>query len=221
MKNLVKILIADDHPVFRKGLKDLLEESSREFLVDEAQNGEQALAMMNKQFYDVAVFDIDMPLLNGLDAAKESKKLQLDTKIIILTMYKDEHLFNQAIDAGAKGFVLKENTVTEIKNTIRTVLDGHYYICPAISEFLLNREQKITEKKEKQADIKMLTPSEKKILKLISESKTSSEIAEQLYISVKTVEKHRLNICDKLNVHGPHALIKYAFENKDLLPPSG
>ena len=215
MKNKVKILIADDHSLFRKGLKDMLEEAAPKFLVSEAQNGEQALTMMKKECYDVAVFDIDMPLLNGLDAARESNKLHLDTKIIILTMYKDEHLFNQAIDAGVKGYILKENTVADIKNTIRTVLDGHYYFSPTISDYLMNRERKTLEKQNETNSIGTLTPTEKKILKLISESKTSKEIAGQLYVSVKTVEKHRLNICDKLNIHGPHALIKYAFAHRD------
>ncbi len=215
MKNLVKILIADDHPLFRKELKDMLEEAAPEFLVSEAQNGEQALTMMKKECYDVAVFDVDMPILNGLDAARESNKLHLDTKIIILTMYKDEHLFNQAIDAGVKGYVLKENTVAEIKNTIRTVLDGHYYFSPAISDYLMNRERKTLEKQNETTNIEILTATEKKILKLISESKTSKEIAGQLYVSVKTIEKHRLNICDKLNIQGTHALIKYAFAHRD------
>ena len=214
MENKVKILIADDHPLFRKGLKDLLEETSCDFLVTEAENGAQALAMMKKQVFDVAVFDIDMPVMNGLDAAQECKKLKMDTKIIILTMYKDEHLFNRAIDTGVMGYVLKENAVMEIKNTIQSVLDGQHYISPAISGFLLNRESNIRKKKEEQANISKLTTTEKNILKLISESKTSKEIAGQLYVSVKTVEKHRLNICNKLNIHGTHALIKYAFEHR-------
>ena len=217
MENKVKILIADDHPLFRKGLKNLLEETPGDFFVAEADNGAQALEMMKKQAFDVAIFDIDMPVLNGLDAAQESKKLKMDTKIIILTMYKDEHLFNRAVDMGVMGYVLKENTMAEIKNTIQSVLEGHHYICPAISGFLLNRERNIKKKQEEQANISMLTTAEKNILKLISESKTSKEIAGQLYVSVKTIEKHRLNICNKLNIHGTHALIKYAFEHRSEL----
>ena len=214
MENEVKILIADDHPLFRKGLKDLLEEAPGDFFVAEAENGAQALAMMKNQIFDIAIFDIDMPVLNGLDAAQESKKLKIDTKIIILTMYKDEHLFNRAVDMGVMGYVLKENAVAEIKNAIQSVLNGHPYVCSAISGFLLNREHNIKKKQEEQASISMLTTAEKNILKLISESKTSKEIAGQLYVSVKTIEKHRLNICNKLNIHGTHALIKYAFEHR-------
>ncbi len=214
MENQVKILIADDHPLFRKGLKDLLKEPPGDFLVTEAENGAQALAMMKKEVFDVAIFDVDMPVMNGLDAVQEIKKLKINTKIIILTMYKDEHIFNRAVDMGVMGYVLKENTMAEIKNTVLSVLDGHFYICPAISGFLLNRERNITKKQEEQANISMLTSAEKNILKLISESKTSKEIAQKLYVSVKTIEKHRLNICNKLNIHGTHALIKYAFEHR-------
>ncbi len=217
MENKVKIIIADDHPLFRKGLKDLLEETPGDFFVAEAENGAQALEFMKEQIFDVAIFDIDMPVLNGLDAAQECKRLKMDTKIIILTMYKDEHLFNRAVDMGVMGYVLKENAVAEIKNTIQTVLDGQHYICPAISGFLLNRENNIKKKQEEQANISMLTTAEKNILILISESKTSKEIAKQLYVSVKTIEKHRLNICNKLNIHGTHALIKYAFEHRNEL----
>ena len=217
MENKVKILIADDHPLFRKGLKNLLEETPGDFFVAEADNGAQALEMMKKQAFDVAIFDIDMPFLNGLDAARECKNLKMDTKIIILTMYKDEHLFNRAVDIGVMGYVLKENAVAEIKNTIQTVLNGQHYICPAISGFLLNRERNIRKKQEEEVKIRMLTATEKNILKLISESKTSKEIARQMHVSVKTIEKHRLNICNKLNIHGTHALIKYAFEHRSEL----
>ena len=217
MENKVKILIADDHPLFRKGLKDLLEETRGDFFVSEAENGAQALAMMKKEVFDIAIFDIDMPVLNGLDAAQESNKLKIDTKIVILTMYKDEHLFNRAIDMGVMGYVLKENTMAEIKNTIRSVLDGQHYICPAISGFFLNRERNIKKKQEEQTNISMLTATEKNILKLVSESKTSKEIAREMCVSVKTIEKHRLNICNKLNIHGTHSLIKYAFEHRNEL----
>ncbi len=214
MENKLKILIADDHPLLREGLKDLLQETHGNCFVAEAENGAQALDMLKKQDFDVAIFDIDMPEMNGLDAAQKSKKLKIDTKIIILTMYKDEHLFNRAVDMGVMGYMLKENAVAEIKNAIQSVLDGHPYVCPAISGFLLNREHNIKKKQEEQAHISTLTTSEKNILKLISESKTSKEIAGQLYVSVKTIEKHRLNICNKLNIHGTHALIKYAFEHR-------
>lgn len=217
MKNKIKILIADDHPIFRKGLKDLLEEFGDDFAVDEAENGKQAVELIEQNHYDVAMLDVDMPLLNGLQAAEKCSRNKSEVKTIILTMYKDEHIFNQAIDFGVKGYVLKENAVTEVKNAIDSVLNGHYYISPAISEFLLNRKNKLDNAEKKQADAAVLTGTERTILKLISASKTSKEIAGQLFVSVKTIEKHRFNICSKLNVHGTHALIKYAFDNKDKL----
>ncbi len=216
MKNQIKILIADDHPLFRKGLKDLLEETGREFSIDEAGNGELAVDLIKQNNYDIAMLDIDMPGLNGLEVAEECKRNKIDVKIIILTMYKDEHLFNKSVDVGVMGYLLKENAVVEIYNAISSVLEGHYYICPAISEFVLNRKNKLDNAEKEKQSASALTDTERTILKLIAESKTSKEIAEELFVSVKTIEKHRFNICNKLNIHGTHALIKYAFDNRDM-----
>ncbi|MDP3147589.1 MAG: response regulator transcription factor [Ignavibacteria bacterium] len=215
MNDKIKILIADDHPIFRKGLRDFIKEFGIDYSVDEAEDGKQAVEFIKHNRYDVAIFDIDMPVRNGLKAAEECMKLQESIKIIILTMYKDEHIFNQAIDLGIRGYVLKENATVEVKNAIDSVLNGHYYISPVISEFLLNRKNKLDKTEKELSDLSALTEAERQILKLISESKTSKEIADNLFVSVKTVEKHRYNICAKLNIHGTHALIKYAFDNKD------
>jgi len=213
MKNSVNILIADDHPIFRRGLKDLIEESNSDYIIYEAEDGQKAVDVVKKYNNGVAILDLDMPHLNGLQAAEECLKINNSIKIIILTMYKDEHLFNQAIDIGILGYVLKENAVNEILNAIISVISGQPYISPAISSFVINRSRNV-ENKNSESGSSRLTETERNILKLISESKTSREIAEELFVSIKTIEKHRFNICSKLNIHGTHALIKYAFENR-------
>lgn len=216
MKNSVNILIADDHPIFRRGLKDLIEESNSDYIIYEAEDGQKAVDVVKKYNSGVAILDLDMPHLNGLQAAEECLKINNSIKIIILTMYKDEHLFNQSIDIGILGYVLKENAVNEILNAINSVISGQPYISPAISSFVINRSRNV-ENKNSESGSSRLTETERNILKLISESKTSREIAEELFVSIKTIEKHRFNICSKLNIHGTHALIKYAFENRDKL----
>ncbi len=213
MKNSVNILIADDHPIFRRGLKDLIEESNSDYIIYEAEDGQKAVDVVKKYNSGVAILDLDMPHLNGLQAAEECLKINNSIKIIILTMYKDEHLFNQSIDIGILGYVLKENAVNEILNAINSVISGQPYISPAISSFVINRSRNV-ENKNSESGSSRLTETERNILKLISESKTSREIAEELFVSIKTIEKHRFNICSKLNIHGTHALIKYAFENR-------
>lgn len=213
MKNSINILIADDHPIFRRGLKDLIEESNSDYIICEAENGQEAVDVVKKNNSEVAILDLDMPHLNGLQAAQACLKFNSSIKIIILTMYKDEHLFNQAIDIGILGYVLKENAVTEILNAINSVASGQHYISPAISNFVINRGRNV-ENKNSESGSSRLTETERNILKLISESKTSREIADTLFVSIKTIEKHRFNICSKLNIHGTHALIKYAFENR-------
>ena len=137
--------------------------------------------------------------------------------VIFLTMFKDESLFNNAMDIGVKGYVLKENTVTEILDCVKTVLNGQYYLSPAISHYLIRRNNGLMNEASDKKGINLLTESERTILKLVSEMKTNQEIAQELSISSKTVKNHRNNICNKLGLSGTHALLKYAIENESKL----
>ena len=213
----IKILIADDHPIMREGLKIILKENSEFQDVHEAKNGEEALNALLKDDFDIVTLDIEMPVMSGFDVARNIADKKLKTKIIFLTMYKDEHIFNQAIELGALGYILKENAVADIIDCIKSVMNGQHYISPVLSNIILKRNISNNELTKNQPSINDLTKTELTILKMISASKTSKEISEELFISYKTVENHRANIAKKLDLHGAHSLIKFAISNKSLL----
>ena len=206
MSNQIRILIADDHPIFRSGLSQLLKLEANIEIVGEAENGKQALSMIRETLPDVAVLDIDMPEKGGFEVAKELSAEQISTEIIFLTMHKNETLFNAALKLGVKGFVLKDSAMEDILNAVKTVATGESFFSQPLTKFLLKRAKPdLTDS---------LTASEKRILSLIGEYKSSREIAETLFISVRTVERHRENISLKLDLHGNKALLKFALENK-------
>ncbi|MFA4923036.1 MAG: response regulator transcription factor [Ignavibacteriaceae bacterium] len=216
MKNSINLIIADDHPIFRKGLIDLISAIPQFSICGEAENGNAAMDLILKQNPAIAILDINMPGMNGFDIAKKVKSLQLPVKIIFLTMYNEEELFNKAMDLGVKGYILKECAVKDILDCIHSVAEGKHYISPAISDYLVNRSSMLKINEGQKSAIERLTPSEKQILRLIAEEKTSKEIADLLFISIRTVDNHRMNICNKLSIHGSNALLKFALENKQL-----
>ena len=216
MNNEVRIFIADDHPIFRKGLREVIESAPGMKVLSEAEDGNTALRKIEELQPDVVVLDVDMPEMNGMETAKEIQKRKLKTNVIFLTMYKEEELFNEALDHGVMAYILKDNAAREILNAINAVMKNEYYICPSISNYLVNRNVKEKRLTKVKPGIEDLTPSEKQILRLIAESKTSKEIADDLHISFRTVENHRTNICTKLDIHGSHSLLKFAFDNKHL-----
>jgi DNA-binding NarL/FixJ family response regulator len=217
MNKKINILIADDHPLMRKGIRAVLEDESIIGTITEADNGETALDRLQKGSYDIALVDIEMPKLGGIGLSQRMAAENITTKIIFLTMHKDEDIFDQAMHAGARGYLLKENAAEDILNCITTVLKGEYFISPAISGYLVRRSRKNSEPFSAIPYIDELTKSERVILKLISEEMTSQQIADELHISPKTVENHRNNISKKLHLSGTHSLLKFALANKDRL----
>ena len=216
MNNEISIIIADDHPIFRAGIKQITESTGIK-IIGEASDGEEALKLINELRPDAAVLDIDMPVIDGLGVLAEIKKLKIDIKIIFLTVHKNEKLFNKAMDTGAYGYVLKENASSDLIDCIRSVIKGEYYISPIISNLLFNRNKRKKEFVENHPEIYHLTDIERKILKMIADLKSSKEIADELFISHRTVEKHRENISNKLNLQGSLSLVKFAIEYKSLL----
>lgn len=214
MKRDVTILIVDDHPVFRRGLREVIEENSRFVVVGEASDGEAALRLITELKPRIAVVDIDMPRLNGLEMVRTLRRMELAMPAIFLTMYKEEDMFNAAMDLGVKAYVLKENATDDILVALEKVMQGETFVSPSMAGLKQRRGTRVQQLLLNKPQIDDLTSAERRILKLIAEDRTSKEIADQLSISFKTVENHRLNICHKLNLHGSHSLLKFAFDNK-------
>jgi DNA-binding NarL/FixJ family response regulator len=217
MKAYPAIVIADDHPIFREGLCKVIERDHGGRVVAEAGDGQAALRLIRERKPDIAVLDVVMPELNGLNVARQVQRERLAVAVVFLTMFKEEDMFNEAMDAGAKGYVLKENAVSDIIACLRSVVSGQYFISPAISDLLVRRTERVRGLAGQTPGLSSLTPSERRILNHIGRGKTSKEIAVELFISPKTVENHRVNIAAKLGIHGNNALLKFALENKDKL----
>jgi DNA-binding NarL/FixJ family response regulator len=217
MKTEIRIVIADDHPVYRRGLSLTIAADPALKIVAEAEDGEAALDYIRTEEPDVAVLDVDMPRKGGFDVVRAMQSLDLHTTVVFLTMHKDEGLFNTALDLGVKGYVLKDSAITDIVASIKAAAAGQNFISAPLATYLVNRSHRLATFVEQKPTINDLTPTERRILKLIAEHKTSREIADQLFISVRTVERHRLNIGDKLDLHGSNALLKFALENKQHL----
>jgi DNA-binding NarL/FixJ family response regulator len=213
----IKILIADDHPVIRSGIKSVLETEPSFKVAAEAKNGEEAFNLLKENNFDIVTLDVEMPEISGLEIARKMIENKIPVKIIFLTMYKDEDMFNEALDLGAMGYILKENAVDDIVECINSVADGKYYISPIISQYLINRERRIKNLASSSPSIRDLTKTERIILRLIAEDKTTKQIANELFVSYKTVENHRSNISKKLNLIGSHSLVKFAIKNKAIL----
>jgi DNA-binding NarL/FixJ family response regulator len=213
MTTEIKILIADDHPIFRGGLKSVIEKERGLRVVAEAGNGTAALELIKECQPDVAVLDLDMPEMDGFAVARELQALRLPVSVVILTMHKDEMHFNRAIDLDVRGFIIKDGAAAEVVGCIKSVASGKEYFSPVLSSFLLNRARRVSTF-ERQTGIGDLTPTERRVLSLLAELKTSKDIAAELGISPRTVENHRAHICSKLNLQGSHALTKFAIQHK-------
>ena len=203
--------------MFRQGLRQVVEADSRFELIGEVGDGDSALKLILEKKPDIAVLDVNLPGLSGLEVAQKLQGKRVSTRLVILTMYKEEETFNRALDLGVKGFVLKENAVEDILNSLVAVAADQHYLSPSISGYLVRRRGRAEALAEKKPGLEDLTKAERRILKLISEKKTSREIAAELFISPRTVEAHRANICDKLDLRGSHSLLQFALENRTSL----
>ena len=217
MDDGIRILIADDHPLMRKGLRLSVEEDPGLKVVGEASDGETALSLITKLHPDVALLDIEMPKLDGLGVAREVFKRGLKTEIIFLTLHSSQDLFRSAMDLGCKGYILKDSAVQEVVAGIHAVASGRPYISSAITTDLLHSRNQ----PEPPANplTSNLTPTELRIMRLIAQGKTSKEIGSELSIHYRTVENHRTSMCRKLELdgEGANALLRFALQNKDLL----
>src|SRR5579864_6782180 len=210
----IRILFADDHPIFRQGLRQVLESDSRLAVVGEVGDGASALEQIKLLKPDIALLDLDLPKLNGLDLVPLLQNLKPPVEVVVLTMCKEESIFNAALDRGVKGYILKDNAVSDVVNGIIAVAHGEVYLSPSISGYLLRRSQRAAALVQQNPGLASLSPMERRVLKLLCGNKTSKEIGEELFISHRTVETHCANIRTKLDLRGAHRLLQFAIEHK-------
>jgi DNA-binding NarL/FixJ family response regulator len=213
----IRIIIADDHPVFRHGLRQVIEAESDLHILGEAQDGIAALDAIRCHKPQVAVLDVDMPRMDGFAVVRAMREERLNAQIVFLTMHKDEDLFNEAMNLDVHGYVVKDSAVTEIAGSVRAAAGGQVFISPSVSAYLLNRSRRTAALVAQTPSMASLTATERRIMLAIAEHKTSKEIARDLFVSHRTVENHRSNICQKLDLHGAHALLRFALDHKSEL----
>jgi len=211
------VLVVDDHPIFRRGLCDVIKEKSHFIIVGEASDGNEALVQLDCFKPDIAILDVDMPNLNGLRTMRAIQDRPFQVKVVVLTMYREEKIFNAAMDLGAKAFVLKENASNDLITALEQVSQGGMFFSNVMVEAGKRRSDRVRDLLICKPQIESLTPAERRILKLIAEDLTTKEIASRLQLSDRTVENHRYHICQKLNLYGAHSLLKFAFDNSAYL----
>ena len=212
MKKPYHILIAEDHTILREGLRALLSSHADFRIGGEAQDGREALQLVEKQRPDLVLMDLSMPRANGLEAIKDIKKGYPEVKVIALTVHKTEEYIVATLEAGADGYVLKDASHSELVMAMKTVLKGKRYLSPGISEKVIQGYLDGRKGYKATTAWDTLTQREREILKLIAEGYKNKEVADYLYISLKTVEKHRANLMRKLDLHNAAALTAFAIE---------
>ena len=205
-----EILIADDHPIVRQGLRQAIEATANMKVVAEVGNGQEALEQLRLVHPDIAVLDVDMPIVDGFTIAQKLREEGTDTKVVFLTVHREESFLNKALKVGARGYILKDSSLADIIAGIQKVCAGHPFISPSMTPHLFNNH---LAQRGKQG-LETLTPTERTVLKLIADYKTTREIAALLFISPRTVETHRANICQKLRLSGSHVLMKFALSHQ-------
>lgn len=213
----IRVVLADDHPVVRQGLRQAIESDQSLKVVAEAGDGHQALELVRRLKPEIVILDIDMPGLDGLAVARAIGEQNLGSEVIFLTIHREEDLFDAAISLGVKGYVLKDSALGDIVSGIKAVAAGQHYTSPALTTYLLNRKRRAASLAKERPGLHALTATERRVLTLIADYKTTKEIADELFISPRTVETHRTNICHKLEIHGSHALMKFALSHKSQL----
>lgn len=207
----IRILLADDHTILREGIRSLLEEEADMQVIGEAEDGRTAVKMACQLEPDVVLMDIGMPLLNGLEATRQIKRDCTRTKVLILTMHENEEYIRQVLVSGAMGYILKDAAARDLLDAIRAVYRGEAVLSPAITRLVIEDYLRWG---DLQHSANGLTPREQEILQLIAEGYKNKEIADILSISIKTVQSHRMNLMQKLDLHSRGDLIKYAIQKK-------
>jgi len=214
---MIRILIADDHGIVRTGLKLLLDRIGEMEVVGEAADGREAVRLAAELHPDIVIMDIAMPLLNGLQAAQAIRQ-NAPTGVIFVTMHTDESYILKALDAGARGYLLKDNADEDIERAVRAVAAGKPYFSPTISRALLEEDMRLMRKRGVQDSFDLLTEREREVLQLLAEGKSNKEAAGVLNLSPYTVETHRTNLMQKLGIHNTAEIVLYAVRKGVITP---
>ena len=207
---MIRVILADDHCVIRHGLRLILEQQEDFEVLGEARDGREAVNLAAALHPDVAVLDITMPNLNGIEAARQITEKQPHVAVVVLSMHADESYVLRALKAGARGYLLKESPESDFVSAIRSVNEGKSFFSPAISRLLVEDYVRQMQHRDIDDSYDLLTPREREILQIVAEGKSNKEIANLLNLSLYTVETHRGNILQKLNLHSVPELILYA-----------
>ena len=217
--NNFKILVADDHPIFRMGLCNVIRSEFSNGHVFEADNGLQAMEVFEKEKPDVVILDINMPQLDGLEICRRITEVEPATKVIVLTMYKEKTLLAKAKAHGAKSYLIKDNSILEVIDAIKAVLSNQYYWSPSLQKLQAEIENNTKETQKIQNLLQELSATELKTLKLVCKNYTSKEIADVLFVTPKSVDNYRSRICKKIGIdQGVHnSLLLWTMKHKALI----
>ena len=210
----IRVLLADDHGLLRKGVRSVLAQDAGISVVAEANDGAEAVRLSEELSPDVVLIDIAMPGLNGLDAAAHITKKSRRVGVIVLSMYSDEEYLVRALTAGARGYLLKESAEPDLIRAVRAVAQGHTFFSPEVSTMLIDDYVIRLQQQNTPDSYELLTEREKRVLQLLAEGKTNKDVATSLSIGVSTVETHRLNLMKKLDLHNTAELVLYAVRKK-------
>jgi DNA-binding NarL/FixJ family response regulator len=217
MKQSITLLIADDHPLFRSGVRTELEQSKDFAILAETGNGEEALQLIKQLNPDVAIVDFQMPIMTGLELAKQVEASGVTTKVILLTMHRDHKIFFAALEAGVSGYVLKDDAVEDIAHAIRQVIGGENFISHAMIGLLVQQSKKKTSDEHGAKILDTVTLAERHVMALIAQLKTNDEIAKELFISKRTVENHKASLAGKLGLSSSKNLLRFVLQHKEIL----
>lgn len=209
----IKIMLADDHPVFRSGLKNIVLTETDFEVISEAENGKEAIEKAIEFEPDIIIMDINMPVKDGIEATRTIKEVLPSTKILILTMYSDEAYLKEGLNAGASGYVLKRAVDTELITAVKTVLKGEHYIYPTLIPSLYGKPVEERTENSDNLEVDLLSPREKEVLKYIALGYTQKEISTELFISIKTVDTYKTRVMEKIGAKKKSSLVRYALKH--------
>ncbi len=211
---MVRVIVADDHHLVRQGIRMLLEKAEDIDVVGEAENGLEAVDMAESLTPDIVVMDISMPRLNGIQATEQIRSRVSQTQVVVLSMHADDAMVRQALRRGARGYVLKRAVGEELLLAIRAAMNGETYLSPPIAGSIVEEFFSRSDSDEESSRLERLTRRESEVLQLLAEGGTNSSIAQELVVSVKTVEKHRASLMSKLDIHDLAGLVRFAVKHR-------